>query len=271
MTLSICAVIAARNEAIHLRRALSELDGQDIDVAVIDHGSADDTADVIDEFRQRVVVRQWRPYSGEFSLSDQLAWKREIISRLRHDWVVHQDADESLGHSDSESSLRTAIEQASTEGFTVVDFNEFVFLPKPGSVGSPADFMDELHGYYFFQPASNRLNRAWKRTAEVGWDNSGGHRLVGPGYRCHPTRHELRHYMGMSEEHLQDKYGSRRFSEADLRSGWHGNRVGLDPSQLRVPGRARWLIPWNGGQAPLRTDMPVGKHYWQWPPQAPAW
>lgn len=264
MTLSICAVIAARNEAIHLRRLLPELNDQNIDVAIIDHGSEDGTAEVIDQFRHRVVACQWRPFSGEFSLSDQLEWKRQMIAGLSHDWVVHQDADESLRHVDSRSSLRAAIEQASADGYTVIDFNEFVFLPRPGSLGKPADFIDHLHGYYFFQPELNRLNRAWRRAMNVDWGNSGGHRLMGPGYHCSPIRHELRHYIGMSEEYLQQKYGARRFSQRDLESGWHGNRIGLEPLQLRVPSQARWLIPWRGELIPLRTDLLVRKHYWQW-------
>ncbi len=264
MTLSICTVIATRNESAHLRRVLSELDRQDIDAAVIDHGSEDDTAAVIEEFSHRVVARMYRPFFGEFSLLDQLDWKREVIAGLGHDWVVHQDADESLGHADSESSLRSAIEQAEAGGCTVVDFNEFVFLPQPGSLGRSSDFMDRLHGYYFFQPAPNRLNRAWRRTAQISWDGSGGHRLTGLGYRCSQIRHELRHYIGMSEEHLQQKYSTRRFSQKDLEQGWHRKRIGLDLLQLKVPERGRWLIPWGSGHAPLRTDLPVATHYWQW-------
>ena len=150
-------------------------------------------------------------------------------------------------------------------GYTVVDFNEFVFLPRPESVGEPEDFRERLHGYYFFAPGNNRLNRAWKRDSGVDWGSSGGHRLSGEGYRCSPVRHELRHYIGLSEEHLRRKYSTRRFSRRDIEHGWHGNRVGIDPLQLKVPNIARWLIPWDGDSGPLRTDMPVGKHYWQWP------
>jgi len=264
MTLSICAIVAVHNEATHLRRVLSELDEQDVDVAVIDHGSEDGATDVIDEFRHRVVAWQWRPYSGEFSLSDQLEWKREVIDGLSHDWVVHQDADERFGHADSTSSLRAAIEQEAAEGYTIVDFNEFVFLPRPGSRGRSADFIDRLYGYYFFRPGPNRLNRAWRRDLEVSWGSSGGHRLTGGRGNCSPVRHELRHFIGMSEEHLQQKYASRQFSQRDLKNGWHRNRIGLNPLQLAVPEQARWLIPWNEGHMPLRTDLPVGKHYWQW-------
>lgn len=266
MAISICAVVAARNEGIHLRRVLSELGDQGIDVAVIDHGSEDETAEIVEEFRECVVSYQYREFSGEFSLSDQLNWKRELIAGLRHDWFVHQDADESLRHANSVSSLRDAIEQASSEGYNTIDFNEFVFLPYPKSKGCPPDFISRLYGYYFFQPnMPSRLNRAWKRCEGLEGLSSGGHRVVGPARRCSPIKHELRHYIGMSEEHLQKKYGARRFSADELNRGWHRNRVGLSPSQLSVPEESSGLIKWGDGHVPLRTDLPVRGHYWSWP------
>ena len=264
MNLSICAVIAVRNEAAHLRRALAELDTQGIDAVVIDHGSEDDVTDVIAAYRHRIVSHQRRGFSGEFSLSEQLSWKQQAIAGLRHDWVVHQDADENLRHADSISTLRSAIEQADDDGHTAVDFNEFVFLPRPGSRGKPTDFLGMLHGYYLHRPGPSRLHRAWKRSARLEWGNSGGHRLTGPDLRLAPILHEMRHYIGMSEQHIQEKYETRRFNAGELAQGWHGNRVGLSRDQLRIPAGAKWMIPWRDGCERLRADLPVDRHYWHW-------
>jgi glycosyltransferase involved in cell wall biosynthesis len=266
MPVSICAVIATRNEAHHLRRVLAELDAQDIDVALLDHGSEDDTGDVLGGFRHRIVLHQRRDFAGEFSIGWQLRWKSEAIAALAHDWVVNHDSDESLRHADSRGALRAAVEQAEAGGHTALDFDEFVFLPKPGSRGRPTDFLAHVHGYYFFAPMPNRLNRAWRHHAGLHWDDtSGGHRLAGANLRCAPVRHQLRHYIGTSEEHLQDKYLSRRVADSDLQRGWQRNRMGLTASDLCIPASAPWLLPWAGDDEPLRTDLPAAKHYWHWP------
>jgi glycosyltransferase involved in cell wall biosynthesis len=266
MPVSICAVIATRNEAHHLRRVLAELDAQDIDVALLDHGSEDDTGDVLGGFRHRIVLHQRRDFAGEFSIGWQWRWKSEAIAALAHDWVVNHDSDESLRHADSRGSLRAAVEQAEAGGHTALDFDEFVFLPKPGSRGRPADFLAHVHGYYFFAPMPNRLNRAWRHHAGLHWDDtSGGHRLAGANLRCAPVRHQLRHYIGTSEEHLQDKYLSRRVADSDLQRGWQRNRMGLTASDVCIAASAPWLLPWAGDDVPLRTDLPAAKNYWHWP------
>jgi glycosyltransferase involved in cell wall biosynthesis len=266
MPVSICAVITTRNEALHLRRVLAELDAQDIDVALLDHGSEDDTGEVLAAFRHRVVLHQRREFEGEFSIGWQLRWKAEAIAALAHDWVVNHDSDESLRHADSRATLRTAIEQADASGHTALDFNEFVFLPPPGSRGRPTDFLANVHGYYFHAPMPDRLHRAWRLHAGLQWDDSsGGHRLSGPELRCAPQQHQLRHYIGMSEQHLQDKYVQRRVADSDLQRGWQTNRMGLSARDLCIPSTAPWLLPWRGDDAPLRTDVPASKHYWHWP------
>ena len=84
-----------------------------------------------------------------------------------------------MEHHKSGLTLCDAIHEADEAGYNVLNFDEFVFLPEPHSDYSNTDYYTELLRYYFFEPKKNRLNRAWKRTSQLYYKASGGHRLQG--------------------------------------------------------------------------------------------
>lgn len=129
--LSICAIIAVRNEYTYLKILLPYLATQDIDVVIIDNGSTDGSLRLFTAIKDNPVIRREQvPYSGFFSLSDQLSIKAKIISEVDHDWIIHHDADEIMEHSRVGCSLRDAICEADEYGSNVINFDEFVFLPE---------------------------------------------------------------------------------------------------------------------------------------------
>src|ERR1700688_5162437 len=79
--------------------------------------------------------------------------------------------------------LRDALSRLDAEGWNVVNFDEFVFLP------IERDYQPEMWGrqpisyYYFFQPSSPRLMRAWKRNGGFSSAAFGGHLLAGSNLR----------------------------------------------------------------------------------------
>jgi len=262
---SICAIIACRNEAPYLRYLLPFLAAQDIDVVIIDNESTDDSHRLYREYQNVPIIKvESLAYDNYFSLSQQVYAKHAIASELKHDWIVHHDADEIMQHHDSRQSLRLAVEQADANGYNVMNFDEFVFLPNQDESLYNKDYYHLASRYYFFEPRRNRLNRAWKSSASPEFENS-GHRLFGSHIKLDPTSHVLRHYIVLSQEHAMRKYLDRRFDHADLEQGMHGNRLTFTSDNLRLPADHTSLIAWNPAQeSPLSRRYPTSKHFWEW-------
>lgn len=262
--LKIAAVIAVRNEAHYLRFLLPRLEREAIDVIVLDHESTDETAELL---RGAAVLQTVSfPFSGYFSLTQQLELKRQLIEPLEHDWVIHQDADEVLEHRDPSRSLRAAIEEADEEGFTALNFEEFVFLPEPGRDYQGRDYARRMRRYYFFAPEPNRLNRAWKSSAKLDNLAALGHRLAGDpeALRIAPRNHVLRHYPILSQAHAFMKYPTRVFDAREVAEGAHWNRIALTPEMLRLPSRSRFLRSLGLWRRTWSRECPTDRHYWQW-------
>ena len=160
----------------------------------------------------RIVYQSRLPYRGVFSLTEQLAAKAEAYRRIESDWLIHQDADEILESPRAEESLREGIEREAAEGWNVINFDEFVFVPPLGKEAAERrDFYRETLHYYFFEPEPWRLMRAWQNVPGI-LQVSGGHKLDGPGLRRCPENFVLRHYPTLNLNHARRKYSLRRFA-----------------------------------------------------------
>jgi glycosyltransferase involved in cell wall biosynthesis len=257
--------MCVRNEEAHIRRALTDLTSQGIDVVVIDHESTDRTASICREFLGRGVLGIERlAWEGTYDQTAQLQAKARVIEQLPHDWVVHADADEWMHTRLAGESLLQGITRLDAAGYNAINFDEFVFLPAPDG-DAPADCKRELLHYYFFEPRPLRLMRAWKRSSGLSNLPSGGHRLTGSGIMLAPESFVLRHYMVLSQEHAVAKYAGRLFAHRDLEKGWHGNRMDLSAERLRLPdpSRLKQLRDWVS--VDLDRSEPKALHYWEWP------
>lgn len=264
--LSICAVIAVRNDAQYLRFLLPLLANQGIDVAILDHESADDCQALFSEFAKNPIILLERiPFRGYFSLAEQLEAKQKIYRRVKHDWVIHHDVDEILENIQPGLTLRDAIQDAHDMGYDVINFDEFVFLPEPGSDYSDSNHYRRMLRYYFYEPEKNRLNRAWKRALNLDNTTSGGHRLSGRSFSISPVNHILRHYIALSYEHVKRKYLSRAFDSQELMQGWHKSRVAITESNLKLISASPFLFQLDAYDSKkFCKDRPADKHYWQW-------
>lgn len=210
------------------------------------------------------------PYEGHFSLDQQQAAKQQMMHDLPHTWFVHQDADELLEHRSHFVSLRACIEEAHAQGFNALNFEEFVFLPSPvcdletaGAQGN--HYLHHLRYYYYYCPRPNRLNRAFARHLAGANASHGGHVLQSSELRLSPTSHVLRHYIGLSEAHLQRKYGQRRFCPEEIARGWHKSRLALSPDQLQIPSTSPLLRQLPGpAQGCWDRSCPATSYFWLW-------
>lgn len=262
------AIVCARNESIHIRQSLADLLSQGLEIILIDHDSTDDTVTRAQCFLGRGLLSiEKMPWRGFFSLADQLEFKRQIIKQVPHDWVLHVDADERLDTPRELSGLMEALRTADTAGYNCLNFNEFVFIPRPGETFEIPYYRSLMTTYYFFRPCHPRLMRAWKRNA--GFDNvvEAGHRLIGDGLKVFPQDLILRHYLMLSGAHWERKYKNRIFAEAEVAKGWHRDRISIPKVDLATLTTAAhgYLrdLPFAASRT-FATDRPAMKHFWEW-------
>ena len=259
------AIMAVRNEAPHIERALRTFIRQGIDVVVIDHASIDSTVDICSQYIGGGLLRiEHLPWEGVYDQTAQLAAKASIVRELHHDWIIHADADEWLQSIVTGETLREGITRVSSLGYNVINFDEFVFLPPPDETGDLHDYEKKLLHYYFFAPFEKRLMRVWKRSDGLSNLGSGGHTLTGGELNVAPDNFILRHYIALSQEHALQKYLGRTFSAVDLAKGWHANRVNLTARQLKFPSlrKLKQLEHWHS--VDFDRGDPKRNHYWEW-------
>lgn len=246
--------------------ALADLIGEGLDIVLIDHDSTDRTVPIARQFTGHGLLAIERlPWTGYFSLTEQLEAKRRIIERLDHDWIVHVDADEWLSAPEARQTLLGGLEAADAAGYNCVHFNEFVFVPRPGEDFTGTDYRRRLTRYYFYRPHYPFLLRAWKRKAGLDNRDKAGH-LLCPGARWFPQDFPLRHYIFLSEAQAQSKYLTRKFEEGEVARGWHFDRLRATKQNLRFPDdhRMATLSAWDSKE--FDTSKPVKEHYWEWTP-----
>ena len=263
--ISICAIVGARNESNYLKILFPLLAEQGIDIAVVDNGSTDGSLELYSSFAGKPVVKvQHLPYPGFVSMSSILSAKQDICKEIKHDWVIHHDADEIMEHYKPGKTLRHAIEEAHKAGYNALNFDEFVFLPEPDSDYSNRNHYKELLRYYFFEPRKNRLNRAWKRNAKL-IQISGGHQLKGNSLSIAPENHIMRHYITLNQQHLIQKYLNRIYDEKEIARGQHYNRLNFTEAALKLPTSSDFIFQlekYNSRE--FHRDHPTKKHFWEW-------
>jgi glycosyltransferase involved in cell wall biosynthesis len=83
---SVSVVILAKNEEVNIERCVNAVQWSD-DVVVIDDGSTDQTAHLAASCGARVVQHRFASFAGQRN------WAM-LYADLKHDWVLHLDADE---------------------------------------------------------------------------------------------------------------------------------------------------------------------------------
>ncbi|MEQ1493662.1 MAG: glycosyltransferase, partial [Terricaulis sp.] len=159
---SVLAIVCVRNEAVHIERCLTDLINGGCEVRLIDNGSTDGTRELASRFLGNGLLGiDDLPWTGAFSLTDQLAAKNALVASASHDWIIHADAEDSRVTGVEGETLADAIAAADGAGFTVINFHELAFVPLPGEDFERPDYASRMANYYFFQPKYPRLNRAW--------------------------------------------------------------------------------------------------------------
>jgi len=261
----VTAILAIHNEEASLANCLRHCVRNGVNFVIIDHGSSDSSADIYrrHEFSSSLVDVIELQYDGVFSLREQLQSKMAVISAIDTDWVIHLDADEVMHSYRDSESLNEALSRLDAEGWNAVNFDEFVFLPIDRDYVPEAAGHQPLALYYFFQPHSPRLMRAWRKASGFSVLEHGGHSLVGADLRVAPEHLALRHYMVRSQEHAFVKYTTRQFAEDELARGWHQQRAHQTRSSFLFP--PAWMLKKMScvDHHDLDRSAPWSAHFWQ--------
>ncbi len=244
----VVALLTVRNEERYLARCLEHLYSQGIETCLIDNGSTDSTLEIAQSFLGQGVFRiEHFPFDGCFEFPKILLKKQELAREIDADWFIHHDADEIREAPIPYKTLKEGIENADSQGYNAINFDEFVFLPTCDEEDFEGkDYVREMQYYYFFEPHPLRRLNAWKKTANIDIHSNAGHRIEFAGQKIFPGSFILRHYIVLSKSHALEKYGSRVYSKAALEKGWSLERAAFAPSSLNFPTKAR-LKRLNGG------------------------
>ncbi len=261
----VTAIVAVRNEDAYLANCLRHLAAEGVAFAILDNDSTDATPSIYrsPEFASGLVDVVRLPFDGSFRLSDILRTITELIERLETDWVVRVDADEIMHSYRAGETLADALRRLGAEGWNAIDFDEFVFLPIEHDYVTDAAGQQPLELYYFFQPHTPRLMRAWRRSYGFTMVEHAGHRLSGPNLRLAPERLALRHYMFRSRSHAFEKYTTRRFPEDELAAGWHRARANQPREAFELPDASALKRLAEPGARDLDRSDPWAQHYWR--------
>ena len=264
--ITITALVAVHDDHAYLPNCLHHLIRNGIQYAVVDNSLGDSVALILDDSRikqnLRAVVRL--AHTGRFVLKEQLATKQELAESIESDWFLHVDVDEVMHSCRPGETLAQAIARLDAHGFNVINFDEFVFLPVEVDYDPEICVYQAMRHYYFFEPFSPRLMRAWKRMPSLSNVPSGGHVLVGDKLKLAEESLALRHYIFRDQRHAYQKYLRRRYSDEELAMGWHLNHVGFAEGNFTFPDISLLESLAAPGGRNLVKSSPHRKHYWEW-------
>lgn len=236
-------------------------------MAFVDNASTDESRQIIEGSIGHGVVRlSDLPYNGAFSLSAQLQAKAKVEIGLDHDWIMHLDADE-IPHATHDKRLLTDVaKEAQNTDYNVINFEEFVFIPKILEKPATQSIHLENCKYYLYAPLPRRLMRLYRRGQGLDNRSGAGHFIRGSA-NVYPQSQVLRHYIALDQEHLFSKYLGLTFDQKEIDRGWHRNRVNLTKDALSVDKIATEsldCLPDPKSRAFLRNRA-FKAHFWLWP------
>jgi glycosyltransferase involved in cell wall biosynthesis len=234
----VVALLSAYNEEQFAAGCIEHLIGEGLAVYVVDDGSTDATGEIVRSYLGSGVIGLERRERGEHvELEALLQRKEELAMTLYADWFLSCDFDEIRTSPWPGVTLREAVARVDGEGYNAVNFQEFTFVPtREERNHDHPRFRETMRSYYPFAPFFPHRLMLWKKQEErvdLVW--SGGHKVRFPGLRLYPQSFIMKHYLFLSPEHAQRKYGWRVHPEAALARGWHGWREGYSADTLDLP------------------------------------
>jgi glycosyltransferase involved in cell wall biosynthesis len=229
--LSVVAIIAAYNESDIIELAVRDLIANGILVYVIDDGSTDDTANLIEPLIGHGVIGIERlpnlsaaNGSRTFSLERLVRRKAQLAVDLDADWFINHDADEFRESPWGGVSLLDGIRRVDASGYNAIDFINLDFWPTPDRPDAGNDVRQAFVWYSDAEPYNRVQVRCWRKTSGIEVASTGGHDVQFENRRVFPIRFISRHYPIRGQAHGEQKiFVERRprFSMQERARQWH--------------------------------------------------
>lgn len=205
-------VLLCYNDGDILADALQHLLNEGHDIVVWNHGSTDDTADVLERFRPE--LREITLISRDVDFHDlyPLMSKHLMTQYVPHyDWISWPDQDEILEGPNRAASYRAYLEEVMDSRHSWIEFNDFVYWFTEADDPAIASPCARVRHYSLARHGPPKI-RSWRASAtNIRWFNH--NRTDGTGY---PRLFNLRHYPMRSVAGMQRRLSTDR---ANLQHG----------------------------------------------------
>jgi glycosyltransferase involved in cell wall biosynthesis len=236
----VLAILATYNEERFIAGCLEHLFAHGVEAYLCDNQSSDRTVAIASRYLgSGLRAIEEIPRDGTYRWRRILRRKEELAAELAADWFLHLDADEVPLPERPGQTLAEGLAEADAGGSNAVEFSELTFVPtREAPDHDHPDFRRTMRWYYPFAPRELHLVRAWKRQPQpVDLASTGGHVAQFPGWRLHPRRLRLCHYLFLSREHAVRKYVRKTYDPEEVSGGWHGWRATLAEDAVCLPSR----------------------------------
>ncbi|MBX9951626.1 MAG: glycosyltransferase [Candidatus Obscuribacterales bacterium] len=199
-------VLLCYNEGDQLPDAIEHLLANDHELVVWDHGSSDETPDVLNRYRKHLI--EHKVIARDFDFYEiYAAMSRNLISNYisRYDWISWPDQDEILEGPDRTNTYYESVVEVYNSPHDWLLFHNFLYWftsEDDSSIQSPSR---RIRRYSRFPLTADRA-RAWRSKAtNIRWFNHNP-----PEGERYPKMFNLRHYQMRSHERALDKINSSR-------------------------------------------------------------
>jgi hypothetical protein len=264
----IVAALAVANERPYLANCLSHLIANGIDYAVVDNGSTDGSNELLHDprFARHLAAYCHVPLAGAFAWREILLAQERLLAGIEADWHLLVSPDEIMHSNTADETLAEAVERVDREGYDVINFDEFVFLPVDCDYVPDHNGPQPLRWYYFHgvKPYVPHQMRAWKKSLGLSNTGGGGHFLSGNKFRLAPEAFALRHYAFRSQAHAFEKYVRRVFAPEEVQRGWHIDRANQELAKFAFPPTSELKFLADPRDRNLDRNDPRRENYWRW-------
>jgi len=243
IAMKIIGMIPVYNEEDIIGNVIEHLLSQGIELVILDNGSTDKSHEICSKFLNRGVLSLETIQTEKFQF-DLLAQKLYgTACSFRAEWVLLNAADEFLEPRSSDLTLRQAIEREDRNGYNIIQFDNFEFLPTEKDTWTNGlDVRRQIKHYTW---NDDLQFRSWKTYPDVKVTGTAGHYPIFPEgikYKVARNKYVLRHYRIRSYEQGSRKVFTDRMprylpEEKERGRHVHYNNFQPDPSYFIIDSR----------------------------------
>jgi len=197
----IIGAMSVYNESDIVEQTILHMCTQGVPLVVIDNGSTDGTSNILKRYVGDGIVELSRIKTEFFELGFLLRTLQKMISKYKPMWMLLVDADEFLESPSPLLNLEQAVELESTNGYNLIQFNNFEFWPTERDKDSRETDVKKKMKYYSWNDSWQF--RCFRSYPGTNIDVTGGHLPIFPSgikVRLSPNKFIMRHYAIRSYE-----------------------------------------------------------------------